>query len=114
MEASTPGDLTIGREVCVLEGHGSDVNCTAWSPVSKDTLCSCSGDKKVRVWKIKTSNAGENKAVLSEPEHVLLAHKFYVNSCTYNPSGDILATSSSDDTVKIWSTASWSCVGKSR
>ena len=114
MEASTPGELTIGKEVCVLEGHGSDVNCTAWSPISKDTLCSCSGDKKIRVWKVKTSNSvGETRAVLSKPEHVLLAHKFYVNSCTYNPSGDILATTSSDDTVKIWSTASWSCIGKS-
>ncbi len=112
MEASTPGELTIGDDICVLEGHGSDVNGTAWSPISRDTLCSCSGDKKIRVWQINTGNSREKKVVLSNPEKEVLAHKFYVNSCSYNPSGDILATTSSDDTVKIWSTASWTCVGR--
>ena len=104
------GALRVGNEICVLQGHTGDVNCTTWSPTLRHTLCSCSGDRTLRVWKVDT-NTSDNKAVLVQPDEVVQAHKFYVNSCAYHPSGAILATTSSDDTVKIWSTASWACVG---
>lgn len=101
--------MEIGGLHAVLEGHANDVNCTAWSPTSGDTFCSCSGDKKVRVWRVDDSLTPDSKPA---PVQTLTAHKFYVNWCAYNPSGDLLATTSSDDTVKIWSTASWACLSK--
>ena len=102
MEGVYVGDLQQ-----VLEGHASDVNSTAWSPASRDVLCSCSGDSKIRVWKV--SSSGDKKPA---PQETVTAHKLYINSCTFNPSGDLLATASSDETIKLWSTISWTCVGE--
>ncbi|XP_064396865.1 WD repeat, SAM and U-box domain-containing protein 1-like isoform X2 [Halichondria panicea] len=90
---------------CKLEGHTSDINCCAWSPITWSTLTSCSGDRTLRVWDISS----EPPKTLS----VVPASKYYVNACAYNPSGDLLATASSGDEgiVKLWSTASWTVVG---
>jgi WD40 repeat protein len=92
----------------VLEGHTGDVNSTAWSPTSRDTLCSCSGDRKIRVWKVGASTPPSKPS----PIETIAAHELYINSCAFNPSGDLLVTTSSDEKVKIWSTVSWTCVGK--
>ena len=91
---------------CKLEGHTSDINCCAWSPITWSTLTSCSGDRTLRVWDISS----EPPKTLS----VVPASKYYVNACAYNPSGDLLATASSGDEgiVKLWSTASWTVVGE--
>ena len=102
------GTLSLKGVHTVLEGHAGDVNSTAWSPTSKEVFCSCCGDKHIRVWKID----GASKDKKLTPVETVLAHKFYINSCAYNPSGDLFATTSSDDTVKLWSTASWTCVGE--
>lgn len=102
------GELRVGELLEVLEGHGGDVNSTAWSPTDRDTLCSCSGDKKIRVWKI----GGSSPAAKPSPVETVAAHKLYINSCAFNPSGDVLVTTSSDETVKLWSTVSWTCMGE--
>ena len=36
---------------------------------------------------------------------------YYINACVYSPAGDLLVTASSDNMAKLWSTASWNCVG---
>ena len=101
--------LDIGEVYQVLEGHAGDVNGTAWSPTDKDTMVSCCGDKKIRVWKIGGSTSQES---MNTPAHTVVAHELYINSCAYNPSGDLLVTTSSDETMKIWSTVSWTCIGE--
>ena len=103
------GVLSLKEVYAVLEGHAGDVNSTAWSPTNKELFCSCCGDKHIRVWKIKGPSSPDKKLA---PVETVLAHKFYINSCAYNPSGDLFATTSSDDTIKLWSTASWTCVGE--
>lgn len=102
--------LSLGALQEVLEGHAGDVNGTAWSPTARDTLCSCSGDGKIRVWKIGASRLAEGDGKPT-PLETIAAHKLYVNSCVFNPSGDLLVTTSSDETLKLWSTVSWTCLG---
>lgn len=92
----------------VLSGHTGDINCCAWSPVTKNLLCSGGGgDYAFRVWDISKSKEKDNSALL----HTIPAHKYYINACVFNPSGDLVATASSDEAVKLWSTASWTLVG---
>ena len=105
--------------VCELRGHTNDVNSCAWSPVSSQLLCSCGGDATFRVWDISkaTPTSGGKSAVPSSAlVKTVKAHDYYVNSIAFNPSGDVLATASSDNTVKLWSTATWTeigvCVGR--
>lgn len=106
--SSASENLKIGELLEVLEGHAGDVNSTAWSPTAGSTLCSCGGDRKIRVWTIDASTPPEKPA----PVETITAHELYINSCAFNPSGDLLVTTSSDETVKIWSTVSWTCVGR--
>ena len=123
-------DIDIGNLssslLCELRGHTNDVNCCAWSPVSSHLLCSCGGDATFRVWDVSkaqsqqqttpTSSSGSgSKAAPSSPSPALVktvkAHNYYINSIAVNPSGDVLATASSDNTVKLWSTATWTEIG---
>ena len=108
MEGSTANELSVKKIVSVLQGHSGDVNCAVWSPTSVGTLCTGSGDKTIRVWNITDATSTDKS---EQPKKIVAAHKFYVNSCAYNPSGSLVATTSSDDTVKIWSTVSWTCAG---
>jgi len=86
-----------------LLGHKSDINYCAWSPADQ-TLCSCSGDKTLRLWSLE-----KGKEVSPSP---ISAHHFYINCCAYSPAGDLLASGSSDTSVKLWSTVSWNVVCK--
>ena len=109
--------------LCELRGHTNDVNCCAWSPVSSHLLCSCGGDATFRVWDVSkaqqqatpTSSSSSGSKAVPNPSPALVktvkAHDYYINSVAVNPSGDVLATASSDNTVKLWSTATWTEIG---
>ena len=101
-------ETAIAELYSVLRGHTGDINCCAWSPSNKGILCSCGGgDYSLRVWNIPKSSDKEDSTLL----HTIPAHKYYINACVYNPSGDLLVTASSDETIKLWSTVSWTVVG---
>lgn len=109
--------------VCELRGHTNDVNSCAWSPVSSQLLSSCGGDATFRVWDVSkaqqaTPTTGGKPSPAPNPSPALVktvkAHDYYINSIAFNPSGDVLATASSDNTVKLWSTATWTEIGMNR
>ena len=106
--------------VCELRGHTNDVNCCAWSPISSQLLCSCGGDATFRVWDVSKGTAQQRATPTGTsgkpaPSPALVktvkAHDYYINSIAFNPSGDVLATASSDNTVKLWSTTTWTEIG---
>ncbi|ESP02890.1 hypothetical protein LOTGIDRAFT_156843 [Lottia gigantea] len=74
-----------------LHGHSMDVTCVSFG---KEELVTCSGDKTVRVWNIQD---------FSElPCSPLLAHTYIVNCCTFNKSGTVFATCSTDGKVILY------------
>ena len=103
--------------VCELRGHTNDVNCCAWSPASSQLLCSCGGDATFRVWDVSKAQQATPTTTGGKPSpspalvKTVKAHDYYINSIAFNPSGDVLATASSDNTVKLWSTATWTEIG---
>lgn len=103
--------------LCELRGHTNDVNCCAWSPTSSQILCSCGGDATFRVWDVSkaTATPSGGKPATTGASQALIktvkAHNYYINCCAFNPSGDVLATASSDNTVKLWSTTTWTEIG---
>ncbi|XP_014783061.1 WD repeat, SAM and U-box domain-containing protein 1 [Octopus bimaculoides] len=75
-----------------LESHTSDINGLAFS---KHVMASCAGDKTVRLW----SFPGFAEI---NPFSPLTGHSLYVNSCTFNPAGTLLASCSTDGKLILW------------
>ncbi|NXP24917.1 WSDU1 protein, partial [Scytalopus superciliaris] len=76
-----------------LSDHSGDVNCCAFS---SSCLATCSSDKTVRVYSLRT---------FSElPYSPLRGHSYAVHCCCFSPSGRVLASCSTDGTAALWDT----------
>ena len=78
-----------------LTGHAGTVNGVAWSK-SGEILASCGDDKTIRLWQ------GEEVKVLRGHANPVYAVRWSVN--------DVLASSSFDNTVRLWDPQSGECV----
>ncbi|XP_069080287.1 WD repeat, SAM and U-box domain-containing protein 1 [Pleurodeles waltl] len=74
-----------------LADHSDDVNCCAFS---SSYLATCSMDKTIRVYEMS------NFVELSYSP--LKGHTYAVHCCCFSPLGDILASCSTDGTIKLW------------
>ncbi|KAI0402990.1 WD repeat protein [Xylaria palmicola] len=105
--------------IVVLDGHESEIKSVAFSP-SGQFLATCSRDKTVWIWEDVGASEGDDEwetvAVLSEHEGDVKAVAWCpdTNRCGRGRySSDVLASSSYDDTVRIWredGEGEWVCV----
>lgn len=91
-------DLNSGQERFALQ-HPADVGSLAFSFDGQSMAVGCY-DKQVHVWDTRT---GASRAVFP-------AHENNVTAVGFNHAGTLLATTSWDDTFRLWDTASWRCV----
>lgn len=77
-----------------LVGHSNSVEDIQWSPTEANILASCSVDRSIRIWDIRSNNA-----MISVPN----AHKSDVNVISWNPLDPVFLLSGGDDnTIKVW------------
>ncbi len=80
-------------------GHVADILDIAWCPPNDRYLASCSIDNHICIY--------------SWPSATLLTtlrgHTGLVKGIAWDPTGLLLASQSSDGTVKVWSSKTWQC-----
>jgi len=76
--------------------HGDYVNGLAFSP-DGEMIASASRDKSIKLWELD--------AISNGPQAIIRGHEEEVNGVSFSPNerDQIIATSSSDNTVRIWS-----------
>lgn len=121
-DPSSDQDALEWEYTLVLEGHDSEVKSVAFSPAGQ-YLATCSRDKSVWIWEDVGANEADDEW---ETVAVLTEHDADVKSLAWCPdvpgrnkavkgrySADVLASSSYDDTVRIWredGDGEWVCV----
>ena len=96
------------REEKTLTGHGWDVKCVKWHP-TKGLLVSGSKDNLVKFWDPRTSKVLTTLFVSSLHPFLVAfdvmnrhGHKNTVQACAWSPSGNLVATASRDQLVKVF------------
>jgi WD40 repeat protein len=109
-----------GKQVLTLKGHTGWIWAVTFSPDGK-TLASCSHDSLIRLWDVQTidfeqSNTA-NMAEISRFSHVsetclktLRGHLSRVWTISFSPDGQMLASGSDDQTIRLWNAHDGTCL----
>ncbi|WP_026732990.1 serine/threonine-protein kinase [Fischerella sp. PCC 9605] len=94
-------DVETGKEICTLTGHQLQVSAVAFSSQGK-LLASASFDRTIRLWDLSPLHTEVGRKFKNCPCYSLLGHAWAVLTVAFSPDGNILATGSDDNTIKLW------------
>jgi WD40 repeat protein/tRNA A-37 threonylcarbamoyl transferase component Bud32 len=85
-------EAATGRLLCSFQEPGRQIRCVTFSPTGNYLAAAVLRDCLVKVWDLD-----QRKELC-----VLSGHTSWVNSLTFTPDGERLASASRDQTVKVW------------
>ncbi|QUC18594.1 uncharacterized protein UV8b_02835 [Ustilaginoidea virens] len=84
-------EVTDVSPVSKLSGHSRKVGQVLFNPSAENILASASGDFTVKIWDVSTGQSP-----------LALKHNDIVQSLSWNPSGNLLVTTSRDKKIRVW------------
>jgi WD40 repeat protein len=109
-----------GKQVLTLKGHAGWIWAVTFSP-DGNTLASCSDDPLIRLWDVQTIDLEQsntaNLAEMSDSSHlsvtclnILRGHLSRVWMIAFSPDGQMLASGSEDQTIRLWNARDGTCL----
>lgn len=109
-----------GQPVLTLQGQGGWIWAVTFSPDGK-TLASCSHDFLIRLWDVQSLDfEPSNPANLTEANdsnplpgaclNTLRGHSHRVWTIAFSPDGQLLASGSDDETIRLWNAHDGTCL----
>ena len=109
-----------GQQVLTLKGHDGWIWAVTFSPDGK-TLASCSHDSLIRLWDVQSIDFEQsNPASLTEASDsshlpgtclkTLRGHLSRVWTIAFSPDGQMLASGSDDQTIRLWNAHDGTCL----
>ena len=82
----------VTRSSSAIAGHGSTILCSAFAPHTSSRMVTGAGDNTARIWDCDTQT----------PMHTLNGHYNWVLCVSWSPDGEVIATGSMDNTIRLW------------
>jgi len=112
-------DVEIQRSIRAMANHSKHINHMAWSPDGRILAFGVSDEEHaIKLWDVDiqkyldrlsatTSTSSGSYYYPEEELRTYIGHSSGVNSVAWSPDGHILASGSSDRTIKLWSVENW-------
>ncbi len=109
-----------GQPVLTVQGHGGWIWAVTFSPDGK-TLASCSHDWLIRLWDVQSIDLEQSNSAnldaASDSSHrlgtclnTLRGHSHRVWTIAFSPDGQLLASGSDDQTIRLWDAQDGTCL----
>ncbi|SCW00311.1 LAFE_0C01354g1_1 [Lachancea fermentati] len=82
----------VTRSSSAIAGHGSTILCSAFAPNTSSRMVTGAGDNTARIWDCETHT----------PLATLKGHTNWVLCVSWSPDGELIATGSMDNTIRLW------------
>lgn len=89
-----------------LRAHERGIWCCSYGDYEEPLLATGDEEGIIKLWKLFPKEDDSNRDTIAEEWKTLQGHSFAIVSVAFQPTGDVLASSSLDGTLRLWQSSS--------